>query len=44
MFMNTCCPRATDDADVLDVDVLDVEGAADPDAAGSTLSTLAEAS
>jgi hypothetical protein len=43
MFVNTCCPRVTDAADVLDVEALDVEGAADPDTADRTLSVPADA-
>jgi hypothetical protein len=43
MFVNTCCPRVTDAAEVADVEELDVEGAAEPDTADSTLSVPAEA-
>jgi hypothetical protein len=41
MFVNTCCPRVTDAADV--AELLDVEGAADPDTADRTLSMPADA-
>jgi len=41
MFVNTCCPRVTDAADV--AELLDVEGAADPDTADRTLSVPADA-
>ena len=46
MFVNTCCPRVTEAAELLGVEaeLLDVEGAADPDAAGRTLLAFAAAS